>query len=139
MLAHPVPLNADVRAHPGPVKQVGDGHASLQLGAQSRRIRSLSGPQLVDDHGLLGAVAIFVGVVMRSDLVLARRGPSGGPLEELIEDQGTTLVCAPFDKGRLFGPAALTGLSLEKPHRQQQTPDSLGGLVRQQALRSNRL
>ena len=132
MLAHSVPLNADVRAHPRPVEQVGDGRASLPLGAQSRSVLLLGGPQLVDDHGLLGAVAVLVGLVMRSDLVLAGRGSGRrGPLEELIENQCPALVLAPLDKGRRLGPAALARLGLKEPHRQQQAPDPLGGLVLQ--------
>ena len=131
MLAHSVPLNADVRAHPRPVEQVGDGHAGLPLSAQNRRFLFLGGPQLVDDHGLLGAVAVLVGLVMRSNLVLAGRGSGRGPLEELIENQCPALVLAPLDKGRRLGPAALAGLGLKEPHRQQQAPDPLGGLVLQ--------
>ena len=141
MLAHPVPLDASVRAHSRPVEQVGNGCASLPLGAQSRSVLFLGGPQLVDDHGFLSAIAVLVSLVMRSDLVLIGRGPGRGLLEELIENQCSALMLPPLPKGRLLSPAALARLGLKEPHRQQQAPDPLGGLglVLQCSLCSNRL
>ena len=136
-----MPLDASVRAHSGPVEQVGNGRASLPLGAQSRSVLFLSRPQLVDDHGFLSAIAVLVGLVMRSDFVLIGRGSGRGLLEKLIEDQCPALVLAPLDKGRLLSPPALARLGLKEPHRQQQAPDPLGGLglVLQCALCSHRL